>query len=89
MPSAIDGWRPEPSCAPPWPPWRPLPGALAFPASTVTLRVAALGAPPPRMRWWALSFFALLALAAAWAGQSVVHNTHILVEVAGRVSSRR
>jgi hypothetical protein len=61
----------------------PLPGALAFPASTVTRRVAALGAPPPRMRWWALSFFALLALAAAWAGQSVVHNTHILVEIAG------
>jgi beta-lactamase regulating signal transducer with metallopeptidase domain len=66
----------------------PVGTALAFPSSTVTLRVAALAAPPPRMRWWSLSFFGLVALTAAWAGQSVVHHTHILVAVAARVSSR-
>jgi hypothetical protein len=69
-------------------PLAPPRGALAFPASAVTRRVAALDAAPPRMRWWSLSFLGLLALLAAVAGQSAVHNTHILVEVAKRASSR-
>jgi len=40
------------------------------------------------MRWWSLSFLILLALAAALAAQSVIHNTHILVEVAARAAYR-
>jgi hypothetical protein len=66
----------------------PVAGVLAFPASAVTRRVAALGDPPPKMRWLSLSWLGLLALAAALAGLSFGHNTHILEEVAKRASSR-
>ena len=66
----------------------PVAGVLAFPASAVTRRVAALRAPPPKMRWLSLTWLGLLAVASALAGLSAGHNTHILEEVAKRASSR-